>query len=94
MLYALQKQKTGNPKIKFSFMTQIMDLNKMGLASLTNVEMQYFDGGSFNPVEWLLKKAADLLLEAAYEGFKAGKCNNIGSGGSAGVPGCGGGFAF
>jgi len=45
LLYALQKQKTSKPIIKFSFMTQTMDLNKMGLAPMDEVEMQEVDGG-------------------------------------------------
>jgi len=46
VLYALQKQKTSEPKIKFSFMTQTMDLNKMGLAPLEEFQMLEIDGGA------------------------------------------------
>jgi hypothetical protein len=45
MVYALQKQKTSKPKIKFIFMTQKMDLKKMGLKPLNAFEMQEVDGG-------------------------------------------------
>jgi len=38
-------KKTSNPIIKFSFMTQTMDLNNLELAPMDEVEMQEVDGG-------------------------------------------------
>lgn len=54
---------------------QTLDLNKMGLITMHNMEMQNIDGGGFDPVSWFVDycigKVVDAGLDAAYNAFLA-----------------------
>lgn len=58
-------------------MTQTMDLNKMGLASMSNFEMQEVDGGGFF-TDYIIGKALDLVLDYVFSGGAAANLVKLG----------------
>jgi hypothetical protein len=68
--YFCPRRKTGRANQKNIFMTQTIDLNKMGLSPMSNFEMQEVDGGG-GLWDFLIGYFAGKVLDAIPGGLKA-----------------------